>query len=223
MRSYQEEFIEFLLEHRALVFGDFVLKSGRRSPYFFNLGLLNSGSELNTLGMCYAKVIMDTWGDDFDIIFGPAYKGIPLAVAIVIGMSLVFGKEKKYLANRKEKKEYADASAYIGASLAAGDRVILVDDVVTTGGTKREAVAALQSAGDVRIKGLVIGLDREEKGEAGISALEGFTRDTGIPVVSLVSLSELISYLEQKEIQARFSIGPSVLESIKVYRHVYGA
>lgn len=191
----QQRFVDFLLNENALLFGDYTLKSGRVSPYFLNLRILSSGRQLYELGVFYAEAIYQTWNTDFDIIFGPAYAGISVAVSTAIAFHRQYKLEKHYLTHRKEVKGYADKSVFLGASLQEGARIILVDDVITTGMTKIESARLLRSQFRVNIKGLVIGLDRLEKGEKGKGAVEEFTNETGIPVVSIATLNDVISYL----------------------------
>ncbi len=195
MQSTKAQFIDFLLESNALLFEDFTLKSGRVSPYFFNLGLLNRGDQLSELGRFFAEAINAEWGNEFDIVFGPAYKGIPLAVSVVIGLYENFQIDKKYCSNRKELKNYADKSILLGTSLNDGDRVIMVDDVLTTGQTKIDAANLLKSIAKVEIKGLLIGLDRLEANSEGQNAVLEFTGKTGIPVKSIISATDIFSHI----------------------------
>lgn len=206
-------FIVFLLETKSLLFGEFILKSGRVSPYFFNLGLLNTGEELVRLGRFYAEKIVAEFGDEFDIVFGPAYKGIPLAVAVVSALYAKYGLTKRYSSNRKEMKTYADASALLGAHVREGDKIILVDDVVTTGETKLEAVKLLRSLAAVEIKGLIIGLDRREYDADGKDAVAEFTKATGVPVKSIVSVHDVLAYMDD---------GDPVNGAIRQYLGEYG-
>lgn len=206
-------FITFLLETKSLAFGEFALKSGRVSPYFFNLGRLNDGEKLMRLGSFYADKIIAEWGDDFDIVFGPAYKGIPLAVAIVSALYAKRGIVKRYSANRKEMKTYADASILLGAGIAGGDKIILVDDVLTTGETKLEAVKLLRSLAPVEIKGLVVGLDRCEYDAEGKDAVAEFTKTTGVPVKSIITARDVFEYVRE---------GGSIKGAMERYLEEYG-
>ena len=195
MKSKQK-FIQFLLATNSLQFVEFTLKSGRVSPYFFNLGRLNGGDTLMELGEFYADCIVEKWGGEFDIVFGPAYKGIPLAVATVFALYKNHNLIRRYSANRKEVKTHGDASAFLGAEIKSKDRIILVDDVMTTGATKYEAVKLLRSLGDVKIQGLVIGLNRLERGENGKDAVAEFTRETGVPVWSIITARDVAGYIK---------------------------
>ncbi len=189
------QFILFLIETKSLLFEEFTLKSGRVSPYFFNLGRLNTGRELARMGEFYADKIVAERGNDFDIIFGPAYKGIPLAVAIVSALYAKHGLVKRYSSNRKEMKTYADTSALLGSNVRDGDKIILVDDVLTTGETKLEAVRLLESLAHIDIKGLIVGLDRCEYDIDGKDAVLEFTKATGVPVKSIITARDVVQYL----------------------------
>lgn len=195
MQSTKAQFIDFLLESQALLFEDFTLKSGRVSPYFFNLGLLNRGDQLSELGRFFAEAINAEWGDEFDMVFGPAYKGIPLAVSAVIALYENFKIDKKYCSNRKEMKDYADKSILLGSPLKDGDKIIMVDDVLTTGQTKIDAVNLLKSIAHVEINGLLIGLDRKETDEEGKNAVFELTNKTGIPVKSIITAGDIFSHI----------------------------
>ena len=199
MNERKKQFINFLLKNQALLFGKFTLKSGRVSPYFFNLGVLNSGPQISKLGRFYAEAIRTDWKDEFDIIFGPAYKGIPLSVAIVDSMHRDFNINKKYSSNRKEMKTYADKSVLLGADIKDGDKIILVDDVLTTGQTKIDAVKLIKSIASVEIVGLMIALDRLEKNKEAKNAVLEFTEQTGVPVRSIVTASDIIETLDPDE------------------------
>lgn len=206
-------FVSFLLETGSLVFREFTLKSGRVSPYFFNLGQLNTGRELARIGEFYADKIVAEWGDDFDIIFGPAYKGIPLAVSLVSSLYAKHNLVKKYSSNRKDVKTYADASSLLGSDVSEGDKIILVDDVLTTGETKLEAVRLLQALANVDIKGLIVGLDRCEYDTDGQDAMSEFTKATGVPVKSIITAQDMLRYLDE---------GDPVKVAIKRYLFEYG-
>ena len=195
MQSTKVQFIDFLLESKALLFKDFTLKSGRVSPYFFNLGLLNRGDQVSEIGRFFAETINAEFGDDFDIVFGPAYKGIPLAVSTVIALYENFKIDKRYCSNRKELKDYADKSILLGSPLKDGDKIIMVDDVLTTGQTKIDAVAVLETVADVEIQGLLIGLDRLETDSEGKNAVSEFTKKTGIPVKSIITAADIFSHI----------------------------
>lgn len=220
--SLQKEFIEFLIREGALAFGDYTLKSGRLSPYFINMRILSSGRQCYQLGSFYAETIYRRWGDDFEVVFGPAYAGIPLAVSTVIALKQKFNSDKCYLTNRKEKKTYADASSLVGAKLYEGARIVLVDDVITTGATKIEAVELLKSENNVSIVGLVIGFDRLERGEGKASAVAEFARGTGIPIKSIVTIADVLAHLQSLKVQKMFNISSELQDRLKQYLEHYG-
>ena len=205
MQAHQREFVDFLMEAEALQFGEFKLKSGRVSPLFFNAGRLDTGSRLHRVGLAYAQTLLDTVGEGgFDVVFGPAYKGIPLSVATAVGLSEL-GVEKAYLADRKEAKAHgAEASGGVGKMLLGrvpveNTRFVLVDDVLTTGGTKDEAVAFLREiCPGASFPALLIVLDREEVAPDGQDAVQAFTRRTGIPVEPILRLSEVVEDLADR-------------------------
>ena len=174
MEAYKKEFIEFMVESDVLKFGEFTLKSGRKSPFFMNAGAYVTGSQLKKLGEYYAKAIHDTYGDDFDVLFGPAYKGIPLSVVTAIAYSELYGKEIRYCSDRKEEKDHgADKGSFLGSSLKDGDRVVMIEDVTTSGKSMEETVPKVKGAADVKIVGLMVSLDRMEVGKGGVKcALE---------------------------------------------------
>ena len=174
MEQYKQGFIEFMVESKALKFGDFTLKSGRKSPFFMNAGAYVTGSQLMKLGEYYARAIHDTYGDDFDVLFGPAYKGIPISVVTAIAYSTLYGKEIRYCSDRKEEKDHgADKGSFLGSKLKDGDRVIMIEDVTTSGKSMEETVPKVRGAADVEIRGLMVSLNRMEVGLGGkVSALD---------------------------------------------------
>ena len=219
----KEKYIEFLISENALEFGEYTLKSGRVSPYFLNMRILSGGKQSYQLGMFYAQKIYKEWGENFDIVFGPAYAGIPLAVSTVIALEQKFHCNKQYLTHRKEKKEYADKSALLGAIIKGGERILLVDDVLTTGETKEEAVTLLRDAFGATITGLVIGLDRLEKGETKKSALQDFFDKTGIQIVSLATINDVLAYVALPSVKKKFGIPDNAAQSIEEYLTRFGA
>lgn len=211
MKDYQERFIRLAIERQALSFGEFTLKSGRVSPYFFNAGQINTGASLATLGRCYAEAVMDA-GLDFDMIFGPAYKGIPLASALGIALAEQFDRDLPYVYNRKEAKSHGEGGQLVGAPLAG--RVLIVDDVITAGTAIREVLAMVERA-DARVAAVVIGLNRQERGAGRLSAIQELEQDHGIPVISIISLDDIIVYLE--------GLGDSdYVAGVRAYRERYG-
>ncbi|MCH4034789.1 MAG: orotate phosphoribosyltransferase [Lachnospiraceae bacterium] len=196
MEQYKKQFIDFMMESKVLKFGEFTLKSGRKSPFFMNAGLYQTGSELTKLGEYYARAIHDTYGLDFDVLFGPAYKGIPLSVATVMAISKLYGKDVRYCANRKEAKDHGETGSLLGASLKDGDRVVIIEDVTTSGASMEETVPILRAQGDVKILGLMVSLNREEVGLGGkVSALQEIEAKWGFPAHAIVTMSEVIEYL----------------------------
>ncbi len=216
------EFIEFLAQENALLFGDFTTKSGRKTPYFVNTGKICTGSALSTFSKFFAKKIKEIGAPS--IIYGPAYKGIPLAVATSISLSSEYGINTSWLFNRKEVKTHGDAGAFVGKVPKEGEEVILVDDVFTAGETKYESVELLKSMG-AKVSALVIGVDREEKGEINASkgAAEEFTSKTGIPVHSIAKTTEIFEHLRAKEIGGKTYITEEMHALYKKYRDEYGA
>ena len=208
MEEYKQKFIDFLLDKEALKIGEFTLKSGMISPYFVNTGMFDDGESIGKLGYFYAAKIADKFGEEFDIVFGPAYKGIPLSVTTTIALNRDFGINKGYSFNRKEPKGHGEATKQknwiVGHKIEDGSRILMIDDVFTTGGTKYESIDLLNSVADnLHYVGLIIAVDREEVGEDGKSAIKQFEEKTGIPVDSIVSISEIINYLwDAKKITA---------------------
>ena len=212
MKNYQHDFIDFAISAGVLRFGDFTLKSGRTSPYFFNAGLFNTGEQLARLGRCYAQAITDSH-IDFDVLFGPAYKGIPLATLAAASLAEHHGIDVPYCFNRKEAKAHGEGGSVVGAHLS-GD-VLIVDDVITAGTAVREAYQIISGAG-AEIAGLVISLDRQERGQGAYSAVQELKQSLGIPVISIVQLDDLIDILEESSEYEQF------LEPVLAYRKQYG-
>jgi orotate phosphoribosyltransferase len=212
MAPYQKTFIELALAHQALRFGEFTLKSGRISPYFFNVGQLNSGLALKTLGECYAQAIQNT-DLAFDVIFGPAYKGIPLACTTAIAMAGLHHRDIPYTFNRKEAKDHGEGGNLIGAPLQG--RILIVDDVITAGTAMREAATLIESLG-AKIAGIFVALDRQEKGQGALSALQEMHQSLGVPVMSIINFADILAYVMQ---ETQFS---AFQEPLKAYRERYG-
>lgn len=212
MKAYQKEFIEFALSKNVLRFGEFTLKSGRTSPYFFNAGLFNTGGDLARLGRFYAAALADS-GIDFDLLFGPAYKGIPIATTTAVALADHHNMDMPYCFNRKEAKTHGEGGSLVGSELAG--KVMLVDDVITAGTAIRESMDIIK-AHNADLSGVLIALDRKEKGKGELSAIQEVERDFGTKVISIVTLADLISYLEDKAEMAEH------LANIKQYRSDYG-
>lgn len=212
MQSYQREFLDFAISNGVLRFGEFVLKSGRTSPYFFNAGLFNSGEAIARLGRYYAKAILDS-GVDFHMIFGPAYKGVPLATAIVTQLHEVHNKDVPFAFNRKEAKDHGEGGIIVGAPISG--KVLVVDDVISAGTSVRESKSIIDALGG-ELAGVAIALDRQERGTGETSAVQEVEKSLAIPVISIVSLQILIEYLESMEQYAE------QLVAIKAYQQQYG-
>jgi orotate phosphoribosyltransferase len=211
----KKEFLEFLFDAGVLKFGDFTLKSGRKSPYFFNMGVVDSGIMLVNLGIFYARAIHDNFGV-VDNIFGPAYKGITLAAASAIGFALEYEEEVSFCFDRKEEKTHGDKGKIVGASPQPGDRIVIVDDVMTTGGTKYEAVELLRSFEGVEVAGLVIGMNRREKTEDGSDAMLRFKQDTGVEAYAIADVYDVLEFLKDK------NFDKSLIERMEKYISEYG-
>ena len=194
--SYKNEFIDFMIESDVLKFGDFTLKSGRKSPFFMNAGAYVTGSQLKRLGEFYAKAIHEHYGDDFDVLFGPAYKGIPLGVATVIAFYNLYGKEIRYCSNRKEEKDHGDAGILLGSKIKDGDRVVIIEDVTTSGKSIEETFPIIKAQGDVEIIGLMVSLNRMEKGlTSDKTAIDKIKEKYGFDANAIVSMDEVVEYL----------------------------
>ena len=200
MEAYKQEFVDFMLDCGVLKFGDFTLKSGRKSPFFMNAGLYVTGTQLSKLGEYYAKAIHDKYGDDFDVLFGPAYKGIPLSVATTMAYSRLYGKEIRYCSNRKEAKDHGDAGILLGSPIKDGDRIVVIEDVTTSGKSMEETVPIVKAQGDVTIVGLMVSLNRCEKGKGDKGALDEIKETYGFETNAIVSMKEVIEYLSKKGI-----------------------
>ncbi len=220
--SYKQEFIQFMVEANVLKFGDFTLKSGRKSPFFMNAGAYVSGSHLRKLGEYYAKAIHDTYGLDFDVLFGPAYKGIPLAVATVMAISEIYGVEIKYCSNRKEVKDHGDTGILLGTKLQDGDKVVIIEDVTTSGKSIEETYPILMEQAKVEVVGLMVSLNRQECGKTNISALEEVQNKYGFKASAIVSMSDVIETLHNKECNGEVLIDDTLKANIDAYYEEYG-
>jgi len=212
MQAYQREFLEFVISNKVLQFGEFTLKSGRKSPYFFNAGAFKTGKALAQLGRYYAAAIQQA-GIEFDTLFGPAYKGIPLATAAAIALSEQYQRDVPYCFNRKEAKDHGEGGNLVGAGL--NGRILLVDDVITAGTAVRESLQLI-AANKAQLVGIIIMLDRQERGQAQLSAIQEITEQHGVPVISIVSLQDLCAYLSEQPESA------AILAAIENYRAEYG-
>ncbi len=212
MKTYQRDFIEFAMAKEVLKFGEFTLKSGRKSPYFFNAGLFNSGRDLARLGRFYAAALVDA-GTQYDVLFGPAYKGIPIASATAVQLAEVHDQDVPYCFNRKEAKTHGEGGNLVGSPLAG--RIMLVDDVITAGTAIRESMDIIQANG-AELAGVLIALDRQEKGKGELSAIQEVERDYNAEVTAIITLGDLIDYLSEQPDMAEH------LERVRAYREQYG-
>ena len=210
MENYKKEFIEFMVDCGVLKFGEFTLKSGRKSPFFMNAGLYVTGVQLEKLGEYYAKAIHDNYGTDFDVLFGPAYKGIPLSVATTMAFHRLYGKEIRYCSNRKEVKDHGDTGILLGSPIKDGDRVVIIEDVTTSGKSIEETFPIIMAQGDVKILGLMVSLNRMEKGKGEKSALEEIQEKYGFPANAIVSMADVIECLYNKEYNGKIIIDDTI-------------
>ncbi len=222
MEQYKKDFIGFMVESEVLKFGDFTLKSGRKSPFFMNAGAYVTGMQLRRLGEYYAKAIHDNYGLDFDVLFGPAYKGIPLSVATAMAISELYGKEVRYCSNRKEVKDHGDTGILLGSKLKDGDRVIIIEDVTTSGKSIEETFPIIRAQADVEIKGLIVSLNRMERGKGEKSALEEIRDEYGFPTAAIVTMADVVEHLYNRECQGRIVIDDGLKAAIDAYYDQYG-
>lgn len=213
MHEYQWEFIRFALDRNVLRFGEFTLKSGRISPYFFNAGLFNTGSSLARLGRYYAQALIHSGPKDIDLIFGPAYKGIPLAAATAVSLADRFDVDLPYCFNRKEAKDHGEGGSLVGAPLQG--RVAIIDDVITAGTAIREVMQIIKAAG-AEPAAVLVAMDRQERGQGELSAIQEVERDFGVPVISIISLTQILAFLEDDEQLRKY------LPAVQAYRDQYG-
>ena len=223
MEAYKTEFIQFMVESEVLKFGDFTLKSGRKSPFFMNAGAYVTGTQLRKLGEYYAKAIYDNYGLDFDVLFGPAYKGIPLTVATCMAISELYGKEIRYCSNRKEVKDHGDTGILLGSKLKDGDRVVIIEDVTTSGKSIEETFPILKQQANVEVKGLIVSLNRNEKGKSGNkTALDEVKELYGFETAAIVSMPEVVECLYNKEVKGKVVIDDELKGRIDAYYAEYG-
>ena len=224
MEQYKQEFIEFMVQSDVLKFGDFTLKSGRKSPFFMNAGAYVTGSQLMKLGEYYAKAIHDNYGDDFDVLFGPAYKGIPISVVTAVAYSKLYNKEIRYCSDRKEEKDHgADKGSFLGSSLKDGDRVVMIEDVTTSGKSMEETVPKVKGAANVEIIGLMVSLNRMEVGLGGVKgALDEIKETYGFDARAIVTMEEVTEHLYNKPCNGKIVIDDKIKAAIDLYYEQYG-
>jgi len=224
MEQYKQDFIKFMTECNVLQFGDFTLKSGRKSPFFMNAGLYVTGSQLARLGEFYAKAIHENFGDDFDVLFGPAYKGIPLSVTTAMAYSRLFGKEIRYCSNRKEIKDHGDSGIMLGSPLKDGDRIVIIEDVTTSGKSIQETFPIITAQADIKIVGMMVSLNRLEHGleHDDKTALDELQEQYGFPAESIVTMADVIEMLYNKPIDGKVIINDEIKAALDAYYKEYG-
>ena len=223
MESYKQEFIEFMIDCEVLKFGDFVTKSGRNTPFFVNTGFYRTGSQLAKLGKYYAIAIHDAFGLDFDVLFGPAYKGIPLTVATSMAISNEYNKDIRYCSNRKEIKDHGDKGILLGSPINDSDKVIIIEDVTTAGTSIRETLPIIKEQGNVDVLGLVVSVDRMERGTGELSALKEIEQTHGLKTTAIVTMAEVVEHLYNKPYKGKVIIDDEIKARIDAYYEQYGA
>ena len=223
MERYKEEFIEFLVQSEALKFGDFTTKSGRKTPFFINVGQFASGKQLNQLAAFYAQAIVEKFGKSFDILFGPAYKGIPLSVAVAMELERKFGVNVSYCSIRKEEKDHGDKGSFLGKKPTKGQKIVLIEDVTTAGTSIYETMPELEKIENIEVLGLVISVNRCEKGKTEKTALTELENAFNMKATSIVTMKEVIDYLYNKEVLGKIWIDDKLKKKIDEYYEKYGA
>lgn len=223
MEEYKQKFIEFMVECNVLKFGDFTTKSGRKTPFFINAGFYRTGEQLRKLGQYYAKAIQENYGTDFNILFGPAYKGIPLSVATSIAINVLYNKEVNYCSNRKEIKDHGDKGILLGSPIKDNDKIVIIEDVTTAGTSIDETLPILKAQGNIEIVGLIVSVDRLEKGKGEKSALTEIEENYKIKTASIVTMNDVIEHLYNKPIDGKIIIDDKLKSMIDDYYKIYGA
>ena len=222
MEQYKQEFIEFMVDCNVLKFGDFTTKSGRKTPFFVNTGFYRTGAQLRKLGEFYAKAIHSAFGTDFDILFGPAYKGIPLSVATSMAISELYNKEVGYCSNRKEVKDHGDTGILLGSPIKDDNRVVLIEDVTTAGTSVGETMPIIKAQGNVDVLGIVVSVDRMERGTGTKSALCEIEETYGIKTTAIVTMEEVVEHLYNKPYNGNIIIDDKLKAAIDAYYDTYG-
>ncbi|MFV0466531.1 MAG: orotate phosphoribosyltransferase [Lachnospiraceae bacterium] len=222
MEQYKQEFIEFMIDCNVLKFGDFVTKSGRKTPFFVNTGFYRTGAQLKKLGEYYAKAIHDTFDLEFDVLFGPAYKGIPLTVTTSIALSEQYGADIRYCSNRKEVKDHGDTGILLGSPIKDGDRIIIIEDVTTAGTSIGETLPILKAQGDTDVRGLVVSVDRMERGQGTKSALEEIKETYGLTTTAIVTMKDVVEHLYNRPYKGNVIIDEPLKDAIDSYYMQYG-
>lgn len=223
MEQYKKDFIDFMIEAGVLIFGDFTTKSGRKTPFFINAGNYRTGEHLEKLGDFYAKAINENYNEDFNILYGPAYKGIPLAVTTAVSLSRTQNRNVSFCSNRKEVKDHGDTGILLGSKLTDGDKLLIIEDVTTAGTSIYENMPIIKAQGDVDVIGLIISVDRMERGKGEKSALTELKEAFGFKPCAIVTMEEVVSYLYNKEINGKIIIDDNMKSSIEAYYDIYGA
>ena len=222
MEQYKKEFIEFMIDCQVLKFGDFVTKSGRNTPFFVNTGFYRTGSQLKKLGEYYGRAIRENFGLDFDVLFGPAYKGIPLSVTASIAISDMYGRDIRYCSNRKEVKDHGDKGILLGSPISDGDRIVIIEDVTTAGTSIEETLPIVKAQGDVDVMGLVVSVDRMERGQGTKSALREISEKYGMKTTAIVTMADVVEHLYNKPYKGQIIIDDQLKEAIDAYYDKYG-
>ena len=222
MEQYKQEFIEFMIDCQVLKFGDFITKSGRKTPFFVNTGFYRTGAQLRKLGQYYAKAIEQSFGLDFDVLFGPAYKGIPLSVAAAMAISELYGADIRYCSNRKEVKDHGDKGILLGSPMGDGDRVVIIEDVTTAGTSIQETLPIIKAQGDVHPMGLVVSVDRMERGQGTKSALQEMQENYGLRTAAIVTMAEVVEHLYNRPYKGTVIIDDGLKAAIDAYYLQYG-
>lgn len=223
MEQYKQDFIEFMVDCGVLKFGDFVTKSGRKTPFFINTGFYRTGAQLRKLGEFYAKAIQDKFGLEFDVLFGPAYKGIPLSVATAMEISELYQVDVRYCSNRKEIKDHGDNGILLGSPINDGDRVLIIEDVTTAGTSIQETLPIVKAQGDIHIIGLVVSVDRMERGHGEKSALAEIKDIYEMETTAIVTMAEVMEYLYNRPYKGKVIIDDTIKAAIDAYYQKYGA
>jgi len=223
MEAYKSEFIEFMIDCEVLKFGNFVTKSGRRTPFFVNTGFYRTGTQLRRLGEYYARAIQNAFGLDFDVLFGPAYKGIPLAVAAAMAISEVYGADVRYCSNRKEIKDHGDKGILLGSPIRDKDRVVIIEDVTTAGTSINETLPIIRAQGSADVLGLVVSVDRMERGQGSKSALKEIEEKYGLKTTAIVTMKEVVEHLYNRPYHGNIIIDDKRKAEIDAYYEQYGA
>lgn len=223
MQNYKKEFIEFMVRAGVVTFGDFTAKSGRKTPYFVNTGNYSTGEHLATLGRFYAEAIQNAFPDKADVLFGPAYKGIPLVTAAAMTLSSMYGRNVAFCFNRKEAKDHGEGGTLIGHRLRDNDRVVIVEDVTTAGTSVRESIPLLETTAGVRVIGLIVSVDRMERGQTSAGALTELRNEFNLRTSAIVTIEEIVGHLHNRPIDGKIVLNDEIYDRIVEYRHIYSA